>query len=249
LNHDVRPRPTVLWVWALECVFEILQRPSFIIHYLVERARLQRTIDVDGDELDWLGLYLESGFNFAGIEAEPTRLMIGGMSKPVDDYFIAVDAGLAPKKPAPKLAKLWMNVLIHFEKRRFAGWVEVALDLLRAASLEEQKRVEREFNRLCGSVSRNWRDPKHICAIIVTPPPIREAAVVFYAFPPKLAHARKERADNLAASVFNESACRRCVIIGKQIGHADPYSFLAVYRSPTEENTASSYNATGGTLA
>jgi hypothetical protein len=83
--------------------------------------------------------------------------------------------------------------------------------------------------QLKSMVERNWRNPEHECSIVVTPPPIRETAIVFHVYPQELADRRKETASQLAAQALEASGRYRCIVIGRNIDRWDvPYSFISV---------------------
>ncbi len=89
-EHDLAVNMNVA---DLRCVLDLLQPTPHLISYLTDRGRLQRSLNIDGDELDWLGLYLSTGFNF-GEKEKVAGLVITGMSEPVDAYYNSRDAGL-----------------------------------------------------------------------------------------------------------------------------------------------------------
>ena len=183
-------------------VIDILERPSFFVHYFVERARIQKTLEILADEMDFLGFYLETGFNIWNLEAEKPVLALTGMSRSMDRYYGSRDAGVTLRKPSPKLRPYFSSLIRRMEERAFPGWLGVTTDLLRSASYDEQKRLDQMLAKLKANVERNWRDPGHDCSLVITPPAIRETVVVFYLFPEKLADGRKEIAEQLASEAL-----------------------------------------------
>lgn len=216
-----------------ECVLDLLQPLPHFLNYLSDRGRLQRTVDMEGDELDWLGFYLDTGFNIATTLDEIGGIVITGMSKKVDQYYIAKDAGLSPAKPRPRLTLLWREALTYLANRRFVGWTECAVELLRSASFEEQRRIEHEFDRICARVPRIWRQADHISCVVVTPPTARNGAIIFYAYPNQLAAHRHETAHTLASHGFEHEHVQRCIVFGRQVPNPiPPISFVGVYVRP-----------------
>lgn len=227
----------VLNIADFQYVLEILERPAFLFHYLAERARIQRNIDIAGFELDFLGLYLATGFNISNVEAEKPKLMITGMSQAVDRYYNNRDAGISLEKPTPKLSTYFLTLIRTMEARAYPGWLGVSIDLLQIASYEEQKELLRLMSVLKTSVQANWRDPLHECSIIVTPPAIRDTVFVFYVFPEALAHRRKEIAEQLISKALVQSGRVRCVLISRCIDRwDDPYSFIIIASEDSKAN-------------
>jgi hypothetical protein len=50
-------------------VIDILERPAFFVHYFTERTCIQKVMDIFADEMDFLGFYLETGFNIWSLES------------------------------------------------------------------------------------------------------------------------------------------------------------------------------------
>ncbi len=219
-------------------VLEILERPAFLLHYFAERARIQKSVDIAGFELDFLGLYLATGFNIWNIEAEKPKLIFTGMSQAVDRYYNNRDAGIALEKPTPKLRPYFANLIRTMEARAYPGWLGISIDLLQIASYEEQKELVRLMSVLKTNVQANWRNPKHECSIVVTPPVIREVIFVFHVFPGSLAHRRKEIAEELISKALAESGRARCVLISRCTDRwDDPYSFIINASQDAETNS------------
>jgi hypothetical protein len=228
---------TTLNIADFQCITEILENQSFFVHYFIERQRFQKSVNVVADELDWLGFYLETGFNIWGIEDKRRTLGLTGMSRVVDRYYASLDAGVTIQKPCPKQLPFFNSLISSIESRAFVGWLDVNVDLLRSADCAEQKRLGKLLAQLKSKVRRNWRDPKHECSIIVTPPPIRDTAIVFFAYPEKLADRRRETADQLGSTALDVSGRARCIVIGKCIDQWEkPYSFIYIFKASPPDN-------------
>lgn len=199
----------------LKVVIDILQTPTFIAHYFTERARLQKALPIFADEMDYLGLYLETGFNFAKTEGDNVHLALTGMSKPIDRYYNSRAEGIVVPKPAPKVSPYFARLIRRFEANAPRRWLTVGLEVLRACSWEEQRKVERLVERLRATVRRNWRDPEHECSLMISPPPLRETVIVFHVFPAQLADRRRELAENLAAEALERTSRKRCIVISR----------------------------------
>jgi hypothetical protein len=225
----------VLNIADFQYVLEILERPAFLLHYFAERARIQKSIHIAGFELDFLGLYLATGFNIWSIEAEKPELMVTGMSQAVDRYYNNRGAGIAFEKPTPKLHPYFASLIRTMEARAYPGWLGVSIDLLQIASYEEQKELLRLMSVLKTKVQANWRNPVHECSIVLTPPAIRDIVFVFYVFPEALVHRRKEITGQLISKALVESGRARCVLISRCIDRwDDPYSFIIIASQDAE---------------
>ncbi|HEX8233610.1 MAG TPA: hypothetical protein VF559_09745 [Caulobacteraceae bacterium] len=219
----------------LKCITHILSRPAFFIDYLKERDRLQGSLSIMGDELDLLGIYLVSGFGLYQMEEKDARLMALGMSTSVDKYFTARAEGIEISKPKPKITSFWSMILSGLEARRPKGWVSICLDLLRCASPDEQRRIEREFRRIAAIYKRTWREKDCLNAVVIVPPPTREAAVVIATLHDKRWDDRHDAIENLAGQAFERSTAIRCVVIVKRLERLDePYASLGVFTRPAE---------------
>jgi hypothetical protein len=231
IPHEMALAPT-LNVADFQAVIDILGRPSFFLHYFAERERFQKALQIFADEMDFLGLYLETGFNVSSLEMEKPRLALTGMSAPIDCYYESRDAGIRLTKPKPKLSPYFSALISAIEKRAFPRWSIVTTDLLRCASYKEQKKIDKLLMKLKAGVERNWRDPEHECSLVVSPPEIRDTAVVFYAYPPQLASRRKEIAEELASKALEMSGRERCVMICRNTARWDePYASIIVVNS------------------
>lgn len=178
LDHELAP--TILLADLL-CIIDILGNPLLLLHYLTERAYFQKAHKLLGDELDFLGLYLENGFNFV-LPNNDMLFVPSGMSGPIDRYYDASDAGLVRSKPKPKLSALFWEIINRLNERRPKGWTTVGIHLLGSANLSEQKRIEKSLEKLRKMVRKNYRDPSHVSSVFIQPPQQHKARVGFHIF-------------------------------------------------------------------
>ncbi len=228
--------PTV-HVADLETLIDILHRPAFFLHYFAERARFQKALRLLADELDFLGCYLETGFNLASVEEKGYSLALTGMSGQIDRYYNGMDAGIATEKPKPKLSTYFGTLIAAIEQRGFPRWTTVTTDLLRCASYAEQKRLDKELEKLRSMVERDWREPEHKCSVIINPPKIRDTAIVFYAYPPQLAARRREIAEELALFALETTQRERCIIVCRNTARwSEPYASVLILNTDGRES-------------
>ncbi len=227
-DHELAP--TVL-IADLLCVIDILDKPLLLLHYLSERTHLQKALNLVGDELDFLGLYLENGFNF--VLSDKNMLFVPtGMSAPIDRYYDALDAGISLPKPKPNLGTLFRQIIDRLNDRRPAGWTTVGLNLLGAASPSEQRRVERSLDKLRAMVRKNYRDPSHINTVMIQPPQKHKARVGFYLFPEQLRGKVRSTMEGLSNEALDTGEVESIVLFARSTEKWDvPYEAVLYAKS------------------
>lgn len=211
---DVDLAPT-LNVADFACATDLLS-PIHFLHYFSERRRFQKRVNLMADELDLLGMYLETNFNLNG-QPEVQDVALSGMSAALDSYYVSRDAGVVLAKPAPRPGLVFAAILAELEQSRPAAWTTAGVDLLRSASHDEQRQLKRSLEGLRGSVPKTFRDPEHQNALIWTPPDEEAAVVLFYVFPQANRATRRKAVEQLSAQALDVSGRARCVIIGRMV--------------------------------
>lgn len=97
LPNDFEPCPTMNLAY-FETLFDFLDHPVQIIHYLERRQELEDALGYMGDELDLMGLYVGTLFNIGDIDPD-VSFVISEMSSPLDSYYNSKDAGVDIPKP------------------------------------------------------------------------------------------------------------------------------------------------------
>lgn len=82
---DLNP---AIHVADLEIVLETLERNSEKLHYLARRAEFESHAKYIADEADLLALYLDKGLNLGEHEFDGTLLVLYGLSRILDPYFM-----------------------------------------------------------------------------------------------------------------------------------------------------------------
>jgi hypothetical protein len=212
----------------LETVFDILNGPIERIHYIVRRGELSRQLRTLGDELDWLGLYLKTSFILGKIEEHDGAFVISGMSKEIDAYLSAIDAGRTPNRPALKRTKLWNAISEQMGKRAFVRWTEAAVMLLNISE-SNQKGLELEFKEREKEVRRDSRGKEDKNAMICIPAENAKDAFAMIALKTINYHRRHEIVQNIANRVFEKNHVQRVLVLVRNVDTSDyPYSMLAV---------------------
>lgn len=229
IPEEHRLAPCILLA-DLEVVFDILDSIAQRIHYLRRRAELvEKNIDIVGDEIDFVGFYLETGFNIGLTEFGKEDLVLTEMSGTVDEYCMARAEGIARKKPALRLTGWWRAILQAIEKRRFDGWTDMVCILL-SCSYEDQQNAETMFADLRRSVHRTYTDPKHLSSVIIMPHEHRADALAFYAFKEVEKDRRRDVMHDLSFQAFEQEHIQRCLVIGVNIDRpVQPYSTLICF--------------------
>lgn len=229
VDHHLAP---TLSIADFMCLIEILDYPALMIHYLYERTFFQKSLELIGDELDFVGLYLETGFNLAEFEKQHANdIFIPEMSGPLDRYYNSRDAGVKLPKPKAKLRPLFREIIEQLSQKRPEGWTMASLHLLSCANYEEQQNVEESLAELKGIVQNNFHDPRHVNSLYIHPPLERKARVIFYLFPRVLRPSHRATMVQLAAKALEESKSEECCVFSRCIDNWNvPYETIYLVR-------------------
>ena len=211
-GHNLAP---AVHIADLCCIADILDEELPFLHYFSERFHFQKHFEVFGDELDFLGIYLSTGFNLGAERENFHRLMVSGMSDVIDRYYNARDAGMELKKPAPTIHRSYKEIIDKLARTKPDGWTTMGIFILSSASPEEQPKVERGLNRLRQSVERKNAKPGHDCFMEIVPPLNRKATVGFYVYLGKDTHLRREHMEHFAAEALERDDVTSCVLFAK----------------------------------
>ena len=206
--------PSIL-IADLRCVADILGNPILFLHYLSERSHVQKSFALLGDELDLLGLYMNSAFNIAPLAGEDDLFNISGMSSKIDEYFEVVSAGVKKPKPKMQLRPLFRDIANRLSAVKQPGYTLIGFHLLECADPSEQKAIERNLKKLRKYVQKNYQDPKHTCTLVIKPPEPRKATVMFYLFSKELCGDLRAIMTQLANEAIAEHSLKRCVVFAR----------------------------------
>ena len=223
LPKDHQLAPAIL-ITDLRCITEILGNPLLFYHYLSERYYFQKSFETFGDELDFLGLYLVSGFNLAALKQENIRLASTGMSAPIDRYYESQHAGFNIPKPRAEMGKYFQSVVDRLGQQQPPGWTTVGMHLLSCADPKEQREIDRAIAKVKMVVRKHYRDPGHICSIQIRPPEDRKALVILHFFPRQLQGSLRAIAEQLVAEALDDNMIDECALISQNIDNRkSPY--------------------------
>lgn len=211
-GHNLAP---AVHIADLCCIANILDEEIPFLHYFSERFHFQKHFEIFGDELDFLGVYLSTGFNLGAERDDFHRLMVSGMSDVIDRYYNARDAGMVLKKPAPTIHRSYKEIIDKLALTKPSGWTTMGIFILSSASPKEQPKVERGLNRLRQSVTRKNAKPGHECFMEIVPPLNRKATVGFYVHQGENTHLRREHMEHFASEALERDDAASCVLFAK----------------------------------
>lgn len=222
--EDLAPSVSVT---DLESVLELLPLEVEKIHYLARRREFEAHMDYEGDELDLLGFYLDTGFNVG--QDEYTKNSVLNMllkSKELDPYFVGSREGKKVKKPSLSMTTWWRDILTRISEVRLDGWIETGFILLNIP-VGDQVKFEREFKALVQRVKQGNVDMPHNFVIGKFGPDRRRYVLAGYPFTTIDKQVRNSVIDELIHSEFNEGV-RGIAVIGVNLNSPSyPYSVLA----------------------
>lgn len=223
-GHDLAPS---LHIADLACIAGILGNEILFLHYFAERFHFQKAFELLGDELDFLGLYLSTGFNLGPTRENFKRMMITGMSEPIDRYYEAQYVGLKVPKPRANLYRVYREIVERLALRKPDGWSTIGIHLLNSASPDEQKKVGQGLQRLRKAVKKNANAPGRECFMEIIPALDRKATIGFYVYPEAMKPERRKNMEQLAAGALEREEATTCVVFGKNSDRwSEPYEVV-----------------------
>ncbi len=211
---------TTLSVADLACVADMLTHPAQFLDYFHERARLQKSADFIGFELDYLGLYLQTGFHLEEADGYE-RISIVGMSETIDLYFQNLDIGHPGKRPEPALAPLFEAILTKIEGRALEGWTTLSLDILRAVPPGRQYACVKQLEKIGAEVARRPGDTDVENVLVLLPSEPGRAVVLFYIHAEATRELRNWAIAGVVSRTLEETGLERCVFLSRSVGAWD----------------------------
>jgi hypothetical protein len=177
LSEVAKESPTISLV-DLENIFDLLDSPLQKLHYLKRRAELPPRLDMFGDELDLLALYLANAFNLGELENIPNQhVRFDWLHKQIEPYFYGRSIGRPVVKPRLTLSSWWREILSLIEAKQFQAWTLAGLMMLDVAE-EDQRNLEKRAE----AARAAFRDGKNVGEVenvfIYVPPSWRDEAAV-----------------------------------------------------------------------
>jgi hypothetical protein len=230
---DIAVAPAVTLA-DLEIVLDVLQSPLERLHYWVQRSVWEGKADYTADEIDLLGVYLNTGLTVGDIHRD-VRLVLLGASKPIDEYYEGLRYGIAKEKPTYQATQWWRDLLAKLEAKKPDRWMEVGVVLL-SAGYAQQVEIERRVKSLVGLVKRERERAASRNGLIFVASSDTTEAISILALVNSQIPDRLRLMENMASHAFaNNARVGQCVVIMINVDDAlYPYGTLAVLTRPAE---------------
>ncbi len=213
----------------LEVMLDLLDTNYLRLHYIRRCAVLLMSLNTIGDEMDILGLYLDTSLNLGNIQTGNNKLFTSGYSKIIDSYYTMRDEGLFVRKPKPCTSEWFIRLCEQLSDRARPGWSEIACAILSIAPIDQQQ-LERRIRTL-GSRLRKGKPLKDgQDTIVLIPPKWIHHAMAFQVkrhdgLGPIGCHSQ-----NIAQKAFESEHIKRCVVIVVDAQSVDlPYLSASVF--------------------
>ena len=227
LPENFEPCPTFC-LGDFQTIFDILEHPVQIIHYIQQREILEKNVKYMGDELDLLGWYIETLFNIPDFGEEFSQIMVTGNSEVVDKYYNGRDHGLEIEKPEAKLHFLFKKILMQLEERKTERWTEIGV-ILHMFTPDDQKKLATLLPKLKRNVEKNWRIKGHKNMLILNPNTNSKFALCYIYFNNKTAKERDQFIEAGSTMALEPEHVTHCLVIAKNIDDdTRAYDFIAL---------------------
>ncbi len=229
IPDDFEPCPTMNLA-DFETLFDILEHPVQIIHYLERRAEIEGILKYVGDELDLLGWYISTLLNFGNLHEENAELIITEMSSPLDKYYESKDQGVVLPKPKPKMSDLFAGILEQLEQRHTHRWTEIGA-ILHRFSPDDQNKLIRMIRVQERVVQSSWMTEEHNNVIVYGPPTSSEYALCYILYKNGNSEKRDAFIENSVKLGLEPDHVKTCLVIARNIDKNDlSYHFIGLYR-------------------
>ena len=229
LPSDYSHCPT-MQVADYEILFDLFEHPIQIIHYLDRRYKLVSELSTFGDEMDLLGLYIETNFSLDGLlKYENAQIPLSGLSEDIDCYYNTVEQDIDIEKPTAKISKLFRAILSKLEERSIPRWTEIGVMLLRFSYTDQEKLVK-YINDIKENVNRNWQIKGHKNMVYASPSELSNFSLAYIMFKDNNSEREQDFIDHAVSVCFDSENIDDCLVITKNIDNNMPYSKIACFR-------------------
>ena len=219
----------------LEIVFDVLRSPLERLHYWVQRSVWEGKADYTADEIDLLGVYLNTGLTVGDIHKD-VRLVFVGASKPIDEYYEAVRHGISKEKPTYQATQWWRDLLAKLEAKKPDHWMEVGIVLL-SAGHTQQIEMGRRVKSLTAVVKRDREAAASRNGLIFVASADTTEAIAVLVLVKSQVPDRFRLMENMASQAFADYAnVGHCVVVMINVDESlYPYSTLAFFTKPPDK--------------
>ena len=241
LPTDFIPCPTMTLA-DFEIVFDILEHPVQILHYLIKREVIETSVNYLADEIDLLGLYLTTLLDIG--EVEPENVMSWAVSSSaLDTYYESLDADATPDKPQPIISPLFASIFSQLEQHKPARWTEIGV-ALNMFSPDDQSRFVKRLVNLKKRVRRNWITPESENTLFLTPSKASSYALACVMFKNENAGMQQHFMKEAAATALKNDHIQTVIVIGKNIDEdTTAYDAITLVESLASDQSATGKNA------
>jgi hypothetical protein len=196
----------------LEVMLDLLEEPYVRLHYIRQRASSLLTQHIVGDELDMIGLYLDTALSFGGLEPGEQDIVLTGYSERIDRYYTLRDEGEHARKPRRAITAWFKRLCSQISQRPLPGWSELTSVLL-SLTPHHQQELERQVQRIAKRI-RDRKRPRNDEDTVIFVGPLRsETALAVRARDPDLPGRFSEGIENLASVAFQQEHVERCCVL------------------------------------
>ncbi|WP_409783405.1 hypothetical protein [Acidovorax sp.] len=196
----------------LDVMLDMLGSTYLRLHYLRRRAELALSLNTIGDELDTLGLYLDTSLNLGALAPKKSSIITAGYSQKIDRYYTARDEGLHARKPKPAASDWFIRLCQQALERNRPGWSEIACTLLSIAPVD-QRDLEKRVRALAVRIRNGKKLKEGQDTIVLIPPPWLHQAVAVQVKCNDSAGPYGINAENIAQQAFEKKHVTRCMVL------------------------------------
>lgn len=228
IPSDFIPCPSINLA-DFETLFDFFEHPVQIVHYIQRRTELEGVIKFLGDELDFMGLYITTLLNLGNMPLDDTgEIIITGMSRPLDKYYLSRDQEIFINKPQPKISPLFKKIFNKLEERATPRWTEIGC-ILNYFPPDDQLKLTNYIKKLSKEVSKRWQVEGHKNIIIYSPPESSKYALAVVLFKNENSNRRYEFIEQAFALGAEPEHVKYCLVIAINIDRNDlPYHYIAL---------------------
>ncbi len=219
-----------------ETLFDFLEHPVQIIHYLLRRSELEGKYNFMGDELDYMGLYISTLLNVGNMVSDKeAEISISGMSHPLDIYYMSKDQGIIIEKPHPWTSPFFKKIFRKLEERATPRWTEIGC-ILNRFPLDDQRKIVKYIKDLSRIVQRTWQFEGHKNIVVYSPPESSEFALAIVLFKNENRDKQYEFINHASVMGLEPEHVAYCLVIAINIDNNDlPYHYIALSESQDAE--------------